>query len=66
MIRPLVESDFDAVISIVNQNWKNVYTGYVNQEFVAAVSRSMPDKQTLDEMIKRHPVVLSSTSWRSV
>lgn len=34
MIRPLVESDFDAVISIVNQNWKNVYTGYVNQELL--------------------------------
>jgi hypothetical protein len=34
MIRPLVESDFDAVISIVNQNWKDVYTGYVNQELL--------------------------------
>ncbi len=31
MIRPLAESDFDTVISIVNRDWKDVYTGYVNQ-----------------------------------
>ena len=29
MIRPLVESDFDAAIQIVNRNWKNVYVGHV-------------------------------------
>lgn len=34
MIRPLAESDFDTVISIVNRNWKDVYTGYVNQELL--------------------------------
>lgn len=34
MIRPLVESDFDAAISIVNHNQKDVYTGYVNQELL--------------------------------
>lgn len=34
MIRPLVESDFDTVIRIVNRNWKDVYTGYVNQELL--------------------------------
>ena len=31
MIRPLVESDFDTAIQIVNRNWKNIYVGYVNQ-----------------------------------
>lgn len=34
MIRPLAESDFDTVISIVNRDWKDVYTGYVNQELL--------------------------------
>ena len=30
MIRPLGEKDFDTVCGIVNENWKNVYSGYVN------------------------------------
>ena len=30
MIRPLEEKDIDTVCSIVNENWKNVYSGYVN------------------------------------
>lgn len=34
MIRPLAENDFDAVINIVNRNWKDVYTGYVSQELL--------------------------------
>jgi len=34
MIRPLAESDFDTVISIVNRDLKDVYTGYVNQELL--------------------------------
>lgn len=35
MIRPLAERDYDAVIRIVNQNWKNVYAGYVNPELLS-------------------------------
>lgn len=35
MIRPLAGSDFDVVISIVNRDWKDVYTGYVNQELLS-------------------------------
>lgn len=30
MIRPLEERDYNAVIEIVNENWKTVYSGYVN------------------------------------
>ena len=30
MIRPLGEKDFDTVCGIVNENWKNVYSGYVS------------------------------------
>lgn len=30
MIRPLEEKDIEAVCKIVNDNWKNVYTGIVN------------------------------------
>ena len=30
MIRPLEEKDIEMVCSIVNENWKNVYAGYVN------------------------------------
>ncbi len=30
MIRPLEEKDFDIVCSIVNENWKNVYSVYIN------------------------------------
>lgn len=30
MIRPLEEKDIEIVCSIVNENWKNVYAGYVN------------------------------------
>ncbi len=30
MIRPLEETDSDTVCGIVNENWKNVYSGYVN------------------------------------
>ncbi len=30
MIRPLEEKDIDTVCGIVNENWKNVYSGYVN------------------------------------
>ena len=29
MIRPLEEKDFDIVCSIVNENWKNVYSVYI-------------------------------------
>jgi len=34
MIRSLAGSDFDAAISIVNRDWKDVYTGYVSQELL--------------------------------
>jgi len=37
MIHPLVESDFDAAIQIVNRNWKNIYVGYVNQGLLKAI-----------------------------
>ncbi|MDE6232629.1 MAG: GNAT family N-acetyltransferase [Lachnospiraceae bacterium] len=30
MIRPLEEKDIEMVCSIVNENWKNIYAGYVN------------------------------------
>ena len=30
MIRPLAKKDYDIVIDIVNTNWKNVYSNYVN------------------------------------
>ncbi len=30
MIRPLEENDIEMVCSIVNDNWKHVYAGYVN------------------------------------
>ena len=30
MIRSLNEADYDAVINIVNENWRTVYLGYVN------------------------------------
>ena len=30
MIRSLNEADYDAVINIVNKNWRTVYLGYVN------------------------------------
>ena len=30
MIRPLEEKDIDTVCGIVNENWKNAYSGYVN------------------------------------
>lgn len=30
MIRPLEEKDIEMVCSIVNENWKNVYAGYIN------------------------------------
>ena len=30
MIRPLEEKDYDTVCRIVNENWKNVYSEYVN------------------------------------
>ena len=30
MIRPLEEKDIEIVCSIVNENWKNIYAGYVN------------------------------------
>ena len=30
MIRPLEEKDIDTVCGIVNENWKNVYSAYVN------------------------------------
>ena len=30
MIRPLEEKDMDTVCGIVNENWKHVYSGYVN------------------------------------
>ena len=30
MIRPLEEKDIDTVCGIINENWKNVYSGYVN------------------------------------
>lgn len=30
MLRPLEEKDFTTVIDIVNENWKNTYSEYVN------------------------------------
>ncbi len=30
MIRPLEEKDIEIVCGIVNENWKNIYAGYVN------------------------------------
>lgn len=30
MIRPLAKKDYDIVIDIVNTNWKNIYSNYVN------------------------------------
>lgn len=30
MLRPLEEKDFDIAIHIVNENWKKIYSGYVN------------------------------------
>lgn len=30
MIRALNETDYDAAINIVNENWRTVYSGYVN------------------------------------
>lgn len=30
MIRPLEEKDIEIVCGIVNENWKNVYAGYIN------------------------------------
>lgn len=30
MIRPLEERDIEIVCTIVNENWKNVYSGYIN------------------------------------
>ena len=30
LIRPLEERDIDTVCGIVNENWKNAYSGYVN------------------------------------
>lgn len=30
MIRPLEEKDIEIVCDIVNENWKNVYAGYIN------------------------------------
>ena len=35
MIRSLEERDYDAVIEIVNENWKSVYSGYVNPELLS-------------------------------
>lgn len=33
-IRPLQAGDIDAVCSIVNDNWKRVYSGYINPELL--------------------------------
>lgn len=30
MIRPLEEKDIEIVCDIVNENWKNIYAGYIN------------------------------------
>ncbi len=44
MIRPLEEKDIDTVCGIVNENWKNVYSGYVTS--AAAKFRWMCSKDT--------------------
>lgn len=34
MIRPLAENDIEAVVNIVNNNWKSVYAGYISQDLL--------------------------------
>lgn len=34
MIRQIKENDFDIICDIVNENWKRVYSGYVNPELL--------------------------------
>ncbi|KAI3344571.1 hypothetical protein [Clostridium botulinum] len=34
MIRLLQEKDIEIVCKIVNDNWKSVYAGYVNEELL--------------------------------
>ena len=36
MIRPLEERDIEIVCTIVNENWKNVYSEYINPMLLRA------------------------------
>ncbi len=60
MIRPLAESDFDTVISIVNRDWKDVYTGYVNQELLSDAGCQERGQQLLKDFINHR---LSEYVW---
>ena len=60
MIRPLVESDFDAAIQIVNRNWKNVYVGYVNQGLLNDAGCQERSQQLREEFINHR---LSEYVW---
>ena len=60
MIRPLVESDFDAAIQIVNRNWKNVYAGYVSQGLLNDAGCRERSRQLREDFIKHR---LSEYVW---
>ncbi len=60
MIRPLVESDFDAVIHLVNRNWTDVYAGYVNQDLLNDTGCYERGQQLREEFINHR---LSEYVW---
>ena len=60
MIRPLVESDFNAAIQIVNRNWKNVYVGYVNQGLLNDAGCQERSQQLREDFINHR---LSEYVW---
>lgn len=60
MIRPLAESDFDTVISIVNRDWRDIYNGYVNQELLSDAGCQERGQQLKKDFISRR---LSEYVW---